>query len=431
MVNSGILDVYMNGEFVGLWKRNERGIYSFTYVESWLSSEYARPISLSLPLSKTSHTGESVTSFFDNLLSDNADILNRIRRRYNCRSISSFDLLQEVGRDCAGALQIVKHDEDPGDIRSIKAEKITEKDLSDMLIRGAYNTSALFSDDDSFRISLAGAQEKTAFLYHDNSWCRPLGATPTSHIFKQPLSLFNSAFERNSSSVDNEWLCLRILHAFGLCTAESDIFTYEDVRALVVKRFDREYSENKSWIMRLPQEDFCQALGIKPAQKYENEGGPGMHSVLSLLRSSDYPEMDRDTFFKACLLNWILAAPDGHGKNFSIFIKRNGSFSLTPLYDVISVYPLFSSGKIQRQKLKMAMAVYGKNRHYEWNKITGRHWLETAKREGLHNAEKILTEIADTLEEVISAVENQIPCDFSNEAAELIFSGMRETIKKL
>ena len=431
MGNSGILDIYMNGELVGYWMRNERGQLSLEYCESWLSSFYARPISLSLPLVDSVYSGKVVENFFDNLLPDNPDILSRIKRRYDLASTRSFDLLQEIGRDCAGALQIVKHFENPGNIHSISAEKLTNSTLANLLQAGFYNTSFGFLNDDTFRISLAGAQEKSAFLYHDGSWCRPLGATPTSHIFKQPLPLFNTALDSPFSSIDNEWLCLRILKEFGLHTAEADIFTYENMSALVVKRFDRAYSVDGSWIMRLPQEDFCQALGINPSFKYENEGGPGVHDVFSLLRSSDCAEEDRNMFFKALVINWLLAAPDGHGKNFSIYIKKKGSFSLTPLYDVISVYPLFASGKIQKQKLRMAMSISGKNKHYEWNKIARRHWIETANREGITNAEKILDEIVVELPNVISKVENQIPMRFSNQTAELIFSGMRETIKKL
>ena len=137
-------------------------------------------------------------------------------------------------------------------------------------------------NEKDFRISIAGAQEKTALLYYQKKWCRPLGMTPTSHIFKLPIGFIQHQNMDLSDSCENEYLCLEIARAFGLPVANTRIENFLDVKVLIVERFDRQWSSDKTWLMRLPQEDLCQALGYSPNLKYEADGGPGIAEIYKI-----------------------------------------------------------------------------------------------------------------------------------------------------
>src|SRR6266478_6046236 len=188
---SRALSVWMNGEWVGDWRRPASGGQEFLYAESWLASSHARPISLSLPLRPSREPYRSgVEAFFDNLLPDNRQIRERMQRRFNTGSIGAFDLLEEIGRDCVGALQLLPEGQAPVNIRQITGERLTSDGVADLLTRSLGSTFAREESlDDTFRISLAGAQEKTALLFRDDAWHRPTHTTPTTHILKLPLGL--------------------------------------------------------------------------------------------------------------------------------------------------------------------------------------------------------------------------------------------------
>lgn len=276
-----------------------------------------------------------------------------------------------------------------------------------------------------FRISLAGAQEKTALLRHGEKWCRPHGTTPTTHIFKLPIG--QTPRIDLYDSVENEWLCHLILKEYGIPVANAEIRRFEDVKALVVERFDRRFSKDGSWIIRLPMEDMCQALAVPPVFKYEEDGGPGIKGIMNLLLGSQDASSDRRMFMKAQLLFWLLGATDGHAKNFSVYLLPGGAYGLTPLYDVISAWPMVAHGTIHKKELKMAMSVAGKNKHYYWDEILKRHWLNTS-----HNArfpegefEDVSHELLDTMEDVISCVAVKLPGDFPGKLAEAVLDGMK------
>src|SRR6266436_5001344 len=188
---SRTLSVWMNGERVGAWRRSAPGGQEFLYAESWLSSPAARPISLSLPLRPSREPYRAgVEEFFDNLLPDNRQIRERIQRRFRTQSIGAFDLLEEIGRDCVGALQLLPEDQPPGNIKQITGEPLTTEGVAELLTRSLGSTFAREEGiEDTFRISLAGAQEKTALLFRDGVWQRPTHTTPTTHILKLPLGL--------------------------------------------------------------------------------------------------------------------------------------------------------------------------------------------------------------------------------------------------
>lgn len=425
------LFIYMNGYEVGEYIQHRSGAQEFIYCDYWLNNKSAVPLSLSLPLTEKSHKGDNVYNYFDNLLPDSPEIRKRIQSRFNAKTNRPFDLLAEIGMDCVGAIQLMSERAEV-DIKKIEGEVLTESDIAENLKN--YKTLPLgMSRDKGFRISIAGSQEKTALLWHNEQWQRPIGTTPTTHIFKLPIGKIEHAGIDLSDSVENEWLCLEILREFGLPVPAISIETFEDMKVLVVERFDREFSDDKTWIIRQPQEDMCQANGISPALKYENEGGPGIAQIMELLKSSTQPEEDRRQFMTMVFLFWLLGAIDGHAKNFSVFLKQGGRFQLTPVYDVISAYPLVEKRQLEYRKLNMAMALHGKNTHYAWHEIIMRHWFSEAKKVDFPKTEmqSIIDQTISNVDSVIANISSRLPDDFPSEIVEPIFNGINKLIKKL
>jgi len=423
------LNVWMNGILVGELTKSSSGALTFIYVKDWLETNGARPVSLSLPLQHKPYSGEAVYNYFDNLLPDNKQIRDRIQARFKVVTSHPFDLLSIIGRDCVGAIQLVPKGKSPGNIRQIKGVPLDSSQVAHIL--NNYRTTPLGmvnEEDDDFRISIAGAQEKTALLRKDGQWHRPTGATPTTHIFKIPIGKIEYSGMDLSESCENEWICLKIAEAFGLpvCHAEIENFTGPDTetKALVVERFDRR--QDDGWLIRLPQEDMCQALGFSPSIKYECDGGPGIVPIMRFLLQSRDSKTDRELFFKSQVLFWLLAAIDGHAKNFSIFIEPMGRFKMTPLYDIMSAYPLLENKSLHEKKIKMAMALISKNRHYHWYKMQPRHFISTAKHVGFNikTAKSIFLNMMDSLDDVVQKVQGQIPANFHEQVANFIIDGM-------
>lgn len=419
-----VLTIAMNGLEVGQWRKLASGATEFRYLSSWLNSSRKRAISLSLPLSDRIYRGDVVYNFFDNLLPDNELIRSRIQQRFQTHTKSPFDLLSAIGQDCVGAIQL--YTQPPSQTQEITAQKLTEQEIEHILQN--YQSLPLgMAGVEDFRISLAGAQEKTAFLHHQGEWKRPLGSTPTTHIFKLPIGVVGQGLLDLSESCENEWLCLNILRTFGLAVPQVEIARFGKTKVLIVERFDRRWAKDNTYLLRLPQEDMCQAFNIAPARKYENDGGVGILSIMRLLKGSSNAIADQKNFLKAQILFWLLCAIDGHAKNFSLFLEPDNRYKLTPFYDVISAYPLISPKGLQKPKIKMAMAWQGeRNKHYLWDKIQLRHIFHTAKLAGISKqvTEEILQEII-----VASPKLNQIPTkNLPKQIVETIFTGFEKKL---
>ncbi|MGI6436549.1 MAG: HipA domain-containing protein, partial [Sphaerochaeta sp.] len=309
----------MFGRPVGTWSVARNGTHTFQYDETWLASGDSFPISLSIPLGKGVIEGSYIHDFFDNLLPDSEAIRNHMRIRFQAKSLAAFDLLHEVGRDAVGSMQILPEGELPS-TGEITGRVIDEHEIAQTLRGLTQLTSVESVPVDEFRISLPGAQEKTALLNYQGQWMVPHGSTPTTHILKVPLGSFGPLGIDMSSSVENEYLCAKLTKALGIAVAECEIEQFEEIPTLVVTRFDRRWSEDGKQVIRIPQEDFCQVTKTSRADKYESDGGPGIQTIMSILQGSQNASEDRLTFFSAQLLFWLLAAPDGHAKNFSIFL---------------------------------------------------------------------------------------------------------------
>lgn len=438
------LGLWMNGAFVGTWSLKPNAPDTLLYDQTWAQSEQGRPLSLSLPFTpgNAPHRGDKVRAYFENLLPDSKDIRERLARRFNTGSTSAFELLTEIGRDCVGALEILPEGATSAGTSPLQAQTLSEAQVAQIL-RGTTTLNAMGWGglDDDFRISIAGAQEKTALLLHDGQWCLPHGNTPTTHIFKLPLGLIGGMKLDMRHSIENEWMCSLILREFGLPVATCHPLQFEDVKALVVERFDRAWwthPSGDSRLIRLPQEDMCQATGVPPDAKYEADGGPGIDRIFDVLDGSMTREQDRRDFFRAQLLFWMLCATDGHAKNFSLFLRPGGRYQLTPLYDVLSAYPVLGEGpsKISPFKAKMAMAVRSKNAHWKMRDIQRRHWLDLGARHGVltdqgHEIEHVIDQVVEQTPAVIAAVKARLPQGFDQNVADAIFNGLRHSAERL
>jgi serine/threonine-protein kinase HipA len=435
------LHVWMNGLHVGVWSTLRTGTPVFRYDESWVSAEEGRALSLSLPFTANlEHRGDLVTHYFDNLLPDSADIRRRLRGRFRARSVEAFDLLAAIGRDCVGAVQLLPPGDQPEGWNRIDAAPLDERQVERTLASVTSDAPLGLRDEQEPRLSIAGAQEKTALLRIGRRWYRPRGATPTTHILKLPLGLVGNMRADMSTSVENEWLCSRILRAFGLPVAETEMARFGETKVLVVTRFDRRWvgvepgAETKArfrppdsaWIARLPQEDFCQALGVGPERKYQSDGGPAMQDCLAVLTSSENSDEDRAVFLLAQFVFWLLAATDGHAKNFSIQHRRGGRFGMTPLYDVLSAWPIIGDGPdlVSYPRAKLAMGVKSSNMHYRLRDIQPRHWRRLANAAG-DQVWPRMTAMVETAENVLDTVESELPATFPAKLWTAVAAGVK------
>ena len=431
------LEVYMNGYQVGTFTKTTSGAHQFQYDESWVKLPGSRPISLSMPLRQQGYRGDEAYNFFGNLLPDNPEVRNRIVARYKADSTQPFDLLSYIGQDSVGALQFVAQGGPVPDVKRIDCKLLSDAELEQILTSYQQGIPlGMVREVEDFRISIAGAQEKTALLYLDNHWCLPSASTPTTHIIKLPIGKIKShSYSIDlSQSVENEYLCTLIAKEFGLPVPHCFIMQVGKVKALAVARFDRRYATDRSWIMRLPQEDFCQVLNVPSARKYESYGGPSIADIMTTLLGSATPEQDRYLFMKSQVLFWLLAATDGHAKNFSVFIEPEGSFRLTPFYDILSMYPAFGGKGLHPRDARLAMGLTAtKGKKYSIEQIVPRHFYQTAKAVGFERAqmELIIGEFTGNLDAVISSVRAQLPATFPTQIADSILNGLSTRVQHL
>ena len=429
------LSVYQNGEIVGYLSKQPSGAVEFIYAEEWLSNERAYPVSVSLPLREDAFKGAPVIAVFENLLPDSESLRSRVAEKVGADGTDAYSLLAQIGRDCVGALQFFSEDSDIdfSDLHSIHGEAISDEEIESLLNNLARVPLGMDREHD-FRVSVAGAQEKTALLLHKGKWLRPSGTTPTTHIFKTQVGKLPNGIDL-SNSVENEFYGLAVMEAFGLPVNKAEIKTFGKTKSLVIERFDRAWTKN-GVLLRIPQEDCCQALSIPPSRKYQsdkrpaNEKQPSMVEILNLLKGSDKPAEDQKAFLKAQIVFWLIGATDGHGKNFSIFLGTGGRFILTPFYDVLTAQPFFDAHQIQRKEMKMAMSI-GNNNHYKMNGIQGRHFVQTVQKAGLPDyiAKEALDEISGMAGKAMQSIEKKLPSEFPEEIHVSVMRAMKSRLR--
>ena len=430
------LRVLLNNRLVGRLSKAASGAIEFEYDASWLDWEHALPVSLSLPLREDAYRGAQVGAVFDNLLPDSDALRRRVAEKVGAEGSDAYSLLAAIGRDCVGALQFLRADDssghngdDRGAVGSADGEALDDPAI-EKLLNGLARAPLGLDRDDEFRISVAGIQEKTALLRLGGRWLKPHGTTPTTHIFKPPIGRLADGIDL-SHSVENEYYCLKLAAAFGLPVNDAEIQTFGETRALVIERFDRRWTGDGR-LIRLPQEDFCQALSVPPTRKYQSEGGPNLVQLLKLLDGSDSPAEDHATILKAQILFWLIGATDGHAKNFSIFLSPGGGFRLTPLYDVLTAQPSLDAGQIERRQFRLAMSV-GASRHYRMEEIVGRHFVQSGEAAGLPRTliREALEMMADRAGEAVDRVEQSLPGDFPMQIHRSVKAGLEERLKRL
>lgn len=355
----------LNGREIGRILRDDHGRLAFSYAEDWREAPGAYPLSLSMPLAAARHGHKAIETFLWNLLPDNETVLARWARRFQVSARNVFALLSHVGEDCAGAVQFVRPDRLAAVLGNVPSpiEWLDDAQIADRLRVLRADHAAWRVPSDTGQFSLAGAQPKTALMFEDGRWGVPSGRVPTTHILKPPTGEFDGHAE-------NEHLCLRLAAALGLITARTEVKWFEDQVAIVIERYDRQ--RTPSGLLRVHQEDFCQALSVHPSHKYENEGGPGVRAAVEMLRTfSGRPQEDVERFIDTLIFNWLIGGTDAHAKNYSLLIGSEGRARLAPLYDVASILPY----GFDLQKAKLAMKIGGV---YRLRDIGPREWAKLA-----------------------------------------------------
>ncbi|HLJ87476.1 MAG TPA: type II toxin-antitoxin system HipA family toxin [Candidatus Angelobacter sp.] len=358
----------LGGAEMGQVLRDRSGRLSFHYNKDWQGSPDAYPLSLSMPLALSEHGHSKIDAFLWGLLPDNEAVIEAWANRYQVSPRSSFGLIAHVGEDCAGAVQFVRPEQLPKVRTENRAQDITwltEAQVAERLgnLRGDH--AAWRSPRDTGQFSLAGAQPKTALILENGKWGIPSGRIPTTHILKPPTGEWDGHSE-------NEHFCLEVARTLGLTVPNTGVKHFGEETAIVIERYDRTRLEGN--LLRLHQEDTCQALGLPPTKKYQNEGGPRVQDIADLLRNhSSRPEEDVWSFLDAVAFNWLIAGTDAHAKNYSILIGARGNVRFAPLYDVSSILPYKN---VSIMKAKLAMKIGG---IYRLRYIGGREWRKLAQ----------------------------------------------------
>ncbi len=343
------LSLLLGREVAGTVTRLANGKLAFQYDETYAGKgSAATPISVSMPTQVTSHTDSRITPWLWGLLPDNDAVLNRWSREFQVSAGTAFALLATpVGEDCPGAVRLIPPERLPvGDDSGLTdVEWLTEAQIAQRLRDLKRDHTMWLGADHAGRFSLAGAQAKTALVRDGARWGDPQGPTATTHIVKP-------AIEGLDNHDLNEHLCLSAMRAAGLFAVRTSVERFEDQSAIVVARYDRLSRDGRQ--LRLHQEDLGQALGVHPARKYQNEGGPGPRDVAALFRRFMPRSAAREatlSFLDALVWNWIIAGTDAHAKNYSLLLLGS-QVKLAPFYDVASALPYNS---IPEQKMRLAM----------------------------------------------------------------------------
>lgn len=405
------LNVLMGGRPLGTLTQDSKGRLSFQYTDSWVKFDRNFNLSFSIPVSDRTFEGRRLENFLWNLLPDNEATLKAWGNEFGVSSKNAFALLEKVGEDCAGAVQFVT-DEWLSQNRLMskgQVEWLSEKDVEDRLRRLVENgTWSGRTQSDRGHFSLAGAQPKFALLCQGGKWGVPSGRVATTHIFKPPMPHLNGVTE-------NEHACLQLARRVGLTAAESEVGHFGDQIAIVVKRYDRE-EDAQGNIRRFHQEDFCQALGVHPANKYQKDGGPSpeqMGQVLtSITRASALDSKER--LINGLIFNFLIGGTDAHAKNFSIMhlSGKDGPISaMAPFYDLISYDP-YADNPRDLHGLKMAMKV----KYYEFEKVMPRHWETLSSEMGVDPEKTIgaLNALSHAIPDEMSAIRDRCRSDGLN-----------------
>lgn len=350
-MNKKQLSVRLNGEPVGILEQTETGKMIFSYDHS-----AAQIISVNMPIREQPYDDMRCEAFFGGLLPESDAARKAIGKQYGISHGNTFALLKAIGYDCAGAISFHEMSEPVISQSSVALDGkiVTEEDLYEHI--KMLPKKPLFLGFEGLRLSLAGVHDKAAVCIIDEKIALPINGCPTTHILKPAVSAFEGI-------VENEYVCLQLAAKVGLSVPHVEIRQAKEISYLLVERYDRRIQDNQ--ITRIHQEDFCQALGIVSARKYQNEGGPGFKDCFNLLNDTTQPAINRNKLAAAIVFNFLIGNMDAHGKNFSLLHVTPSQLELTPFYDMLCTrfYPSLTA--------KMAMKIGSK---YEADRVLPRHW---------------------------------------------------------
>lgn len=339
------LIVVLEDTVAGKLTRLANGRLRFEYDDEYRAKANSTPLSVSLPTAVRTHPDRAITPWLWGLLPDNEAVLARWARAFHASVSPSSLLATQIGLDCPGAVRFVKadHVDDLLDRRG-RVVWLTEGDVAERIRELREDKTSWLGRDFTGQFSLAGAQAKTALLYRNGRWGIPSGALATSHIFKPAVA----GFDNHDL---NEHLCLDAAGRSGLVVARSRVARFGEESAIVVERYDRRRIDGG--VVRIHQEDVCQALSVLPSRKYQSQGGPGPTEIVALFRRLMPPTVARDTvarFVDALIWNWLIAGTDAHAKNYSLLLASD-QLRLAPLYDIASALPY----RVPQRDLRLAM----------------------------------------------------------------------------
>ncbi len=330
------LSVWWDGAMVGALRLDEHGDLGFAYAETWATDPARAAISQSLPKRLEPFNRRATRPFFAGLLPDEAQ-REAVARALGISKGNDFRLLEALGGDVAGALTLWPEGEAPPAPEGLA----TVAPLADAALAEILETlpkrPLLASGKEGLRLSLAGAQQKLPVVLVNGAVALPAPGQPTTYILKSPIARF-------TATTENEALAMRLAAAVGLPVAPAEPRHAAGQTFLLVERYDRATARNGQ-IRRLHQEDFCQALGTAPENKYASEGGPGFRQCFELARAAcTQPAPAILRLLDAAIYNVIIGNADAHGKNFSL-LHGPGGVTLAPLYDLMctAAYPEISA----------------------------------------------------------------------------------------
>ena len=362
-----VLTVLLGGQRLGEVEQSEEGKLRLVYDPAWRDASSSQPLSISMPLALPEHGDERIRPFLAGLLPDNPNVLQAWGNQFGISPRNPFALLSFMGEDCAGAAQFIRAErlDEVLDDQVWNVKWLEDYGVQERLARLRQDRTSWRSSQDTGQFSLSGAQPKTALLRQDGRWGVPAGRVPTTHILKPPIPDFDG-------HVENEHFCLQLAMELSLPVATSTVMRFGPEIAIVVERYDRVSlpGAGAQPIKRLHQEDLCQAVGVMPSKKYQNDGGPTPAQVVELLwRHSSRPVEDVARFLDALVFNWLIAGTDAHAKNYSLLYGDGGQVRLAPLYDLASALPY---PHLESRRLTLAMKVGSKYRVREVNETQWR-----------------------------------------------------------
>jgi serine/threonine-protein kinase HipA len=329
----GALAIWLYGHQVAVVEKQRNNRLRLSYTEYALKTyEGGTPLlSLAFPLTGDRYPNGATRAFLDGLLPE-GEPRRAIAQDLDLPASDVFGLLAALGKDSAGALVIQAEDApSPPLPTTLTAEPLTEDALAELI---ANLHRAPLGIDRNVRLSLAGVQEKLLLTrMPDGIWGRPVEGTPSTHILKPEIEPFQN-------TVENEVFCMTVAKNLGLSVAPVETILVDEHPVLVVERYDRVVDPDGT-VHRIHQEDFCQALGLSPDKKYEQDAGPSLARIARVLQDFAEPSAP-ETLLRALTLNVALGNCDAHAKNFSLLHTQAGGLRLAPLYDLLStrLYPL-------------------------------------------------------------------------------------------